>query len=83
MIVAFGGVDVALSIESKLVRHVHRRIGGRTAIAFVSTLAVPRDRCELPRFQVQPPQPLIVEVAEVQSLVGTDDQPVRIGDLHI
>ena len=46
-------------------------------------LAVARNGGHSTRPQIEPPDPLIVQVAEVQRTVGSDRQTVRVVDLPI
>jgi hypothetical protein len=70
MIVALGDEDVALAVESQLMRHVQCRVSGRTTIAAVCALAVSGDRPEHLRLQVEPAHTLVVEIAEIERAVG-------------
>ena len=83
MIVALGDVEIAGPIELDFVRHVQRRVDGRPAIAVVAGAAAAGDRREAARFQIQPADPLIAEVTEIQRAVWSDDHAVRIVDLLI
>jgi hypothetical protein len=60
------------------VRHVQGGSSRRSAVAAISFLAVARDDSRSMRLQVEPADALIVQIAEVQRSVGSDDQTVWI-----
>ena len=78
VVVALGDVEVAAAVEADLVRHVQRASGRRPAVAGVGPLTVAGDVDRAPCRQVEPPDPLVVEIAEVQRAVGADGDAVRI-----
>lgn len=56
---------------------------GGAAVAGVAPLAVSGDGRGRSRLAVQPSDALVVQIAEVQRAVGTDDHTVGIGDLSV
>ena len=72
VVVAFGDVEVAGGVELDLVRHVQRRFAGGRAVAGVASDAVARDRRGPVRGEIEPADPLIVEIAEIQRSVRPD-----------
>jgi hypothetical protein len=83
VIVALCDVEMTTAIELNLVRHVQRRRRGLSAITAVFTLPVSRDRRQAARFEIEPPDPLVIEIAEVERAVRADDHAVWIVDLRV
>jgi hypothetical protein len=83
MVVALGDVEMAGAVELDLVRHVQRRGDGRAAVAVVSRPPAAGDRRRPARVQIEPPDALVAEVAEIQGAIGSDRQAVGIVDLPI
>ena len=83
VIVALDDVEVSPRIELDLVRHVQHGVRRRTAVAAVTPLAVAGNRRRPSRRQVQAPDHLVVEVAEVERAVRSDHHPVGVVDLHV
>ncbi len=81
MTVPLGDVEMAAAIEGDLVRHVQGAGRRRAAVAGVAALAAAGDIGRAARPQVEPPDPLVVEVAEVERPVRADDHAVRVVDL--
>ena len=81
--VALDDVEMARAVELDLVRHVQGGLGGGTAVAVVAPLAVSSDGGRGPGLAVQPPDALVVQIAEVQRAVRADDDAVGIGDLCV
>ena len=77
----------AMYIDSRasnddFVRHVQRRRGGRPAVAAVRALRRCRQSCGGARLQIEPPDPLVVEIAKIQRAIASDDDAVGIVDLR-
>ena len=83
MVVALRDVQIAACIKANFMRHVQRCFERWAAVAAIASLAVSGDGRELFRCQVEPADSLVVEVAEKQGAVGTDDEAVGIVDLCI
>ena len=69
--------------NTDFVRHVQRRVGGRAAVAGVARLAVAGEGGRPPRSQVEPADALVVEVAEDERAVRSEDDAVRVVHLLI
>jgi hypothetical protein len=78
-----GDVEVATPIEGDLVRHVQGAGGGRPAVAGVAALAAAGDVRRASGPQIQPPDPLVVEIAEEERAVRADDDAVGVVDLPL
>jgi hypothetical protein len=83
MIVALGDVQVTCRIERELVRHVQRSGRGRIAVTGIGPLAVPRDVGDAMRLQIEAPDSLVVEIAEIERTVRADRQAERIVHLCV
>jgi len=73
-------VEVPIGIEADLVRRGEGGCRGGPPVARVALHAVSGDRRELTRVRTETPRAPGVDLAEVQRLVGPDDDAVRIGD---
>src|SRR5258708_40375025 len=62
-------------------RHVEGRIFRETTVSLITPLATTRDGHQPFCLEVQAPDPLVIQVAEVQSAVGPNHQTV--GVVHI
>jgi hypothetical protein len=61
-----------------LVRHVQRGRGRRSTVAAIGSLTAASDGSGATRFEIEPADALIVEIAEIQRPIGPDRQPVGI-----
>jgi len=75
MAVALSDINVAAAIEPQLVRHVQRGCCGGPAVAAIAALAAAGDGGQPLRQEIETPDALIVEVAEIQRAIWTDDEP--------
>ena len=83
MVVTLGDEQVAHAIEPQFVRHVERGRRRWSTVTAVSAFAAAGDRGQPLRGEVEPPDALVVEVAEVQAAVGSDHQTIGIVHLQI
>jgi hypothetical protein len=83
MAVALRNVEMPARVERDFVRHVQRGRRRGSTIAAVPASAVPGDVNGPLRAQIDPPNPLIVEIAEVQRSIGSDEDAIRIIDLSV
>ena len=73
----------ARPVEHRFMRHAQRRVDGRAAVAGVALLAVAGEDGRPPRSQVEPADTLVVEVAEDERAVRSEDDAVRVVHLLI
>src|SRR5919204_4063754 len=83
VIVTLGNVQIALRVELNFVRHVQRCRSRGPAVATVALLPVAGHGRRSMAFQIEPPNPLVIEIAEVQRAIGPDQEAIRIVDLAI
>src|SRR5262249_57123223 len=76
--VSLRNIQIAMTIEPNLVRHVQRRGGGRPTVACMATPPVTGDDGYFASAQIESADSLIVQVAEVQPSVWTNHQTIRV-----
>ncbi len=83
VVVALGDVEVPVPVEHRFVRHVQGGAGRRAAVAGVPLLAIAGDGGRAARPQVEPAEALVVEVAEDERAVRSEDDAVGIVHLLV
>ena len=82
VVVTLGDIHVALGVERDLVGHVQRARKRRSAVPEIGPLTVAGYGRRLPCPEIEAPDALVVEVAEVQRVVA-DEDAVRVVHLLV
>ena len=72
MVHHFNHVHIATLVKPNLVGLIQRGFDGRTTVAAVSEVAVAGDYLGLPSINIQPPDAMILDFADIESAIRAE-----------